>query len=119
MQNICIREKPCTEPQKIVKIWPNVPLPFDRKREKPSVYEVLLSWDLKLMGLRDRVRYRRPQDKERCTPDEGDIARLLRYMTREKKICNSDKIQSTYEMRAWNIKANETGSTAYRSERSS
>ena len=83
------------------------------------MYEVLLSWELELIGLRDRVGYRRPQDEERCTPDEGDIVRLLRYMTRVKKICNIDKTQSTYEMRAWNIKTNETGGTAYRSERSS
>ena len=74
---------------------------------------------MRLVGDYDRVRFHRPQDEERYTPDEGDIVRLLRYMTRVKKICNSNEIQSTYDMRAWNIKANETGNTAYRSERSS
>ena len=46
------------------------------------------------------MRFHRPQDEERYTPDEGDIVRLLRYMTRVKKICNSNEIQSTYDMRA-------------------
>lgn len=32
--------------QKIVKIWPNEPPPFERNQEELSVYKVLLLWEL-------------------------------------------------------------------------
>ena len=45
MQNNCLGESPSAAPQKIVKIWPNEPLPFDRNQEEPFVYKVLLLWE--------------------------------------------------------------------------
>ena len=46
MQNICFRGKAAYGTTENHENWPNVPLPFDGNQEEPSVYKVLLSWDL-------------------------------------------------------------------------
>ena len=45
MQNKLFREVRVRHHKKIVKIWPNEPLPFDRNQEEPFVYKVFLLWE--------------------------------------------------------------------------
>ena len=45
MQNKFFRQSQSAAPQKLIKIWPSKPLPFDRNQEEPFVYKVLLLWE--------------------------------------------------------------------------